>query len=127
MQGPVRILWRSRHGPQKKHLDLLRKIYGNREVKIDEDRHWILDSKDVAEQFRKGKYDDLFVGAPLAIIKVLVEEEGLNPLISDNEKSSPGDADFHDSHAFWKIIGLRRVNNIVISTTLPEPFAATRH
>lgn len=127
---PIRVLWRSRHGPQKKHLELLNKLYPDREIDVTLGDKWIFDAEEVFEEFEKGGYDDLFVGAPLAILKVLArlaKKKGkLPPLTSKNEKCLPEDADFQDGHAFWKIIDLERTYDVMIDSRKATPVKATQ-
>jgi len=136
---PIRVLWRSRHGPQEKHKELLKELFPDREIDITLGNKWIFDAEEVFEEFEEGGYDDLYVGAPLAILKILaklVEEKNKNleegekkmlpPLTSHNKKCSPEDADFQDGHAFWKIVELQRVHNVIIDSRKATPVETTQ-
>lgn len=118
---PVKILWRSKHPPTKKHRALLEEIYPGREFDIVHDSSWIAHADHVVQQFRSGKYDDLFVNASWSVLNIIVKSD-VRPLIAIYEESLQSESDFYDGRSYKQIIELRRFNQMIVDHSKPQPY-----
>tara|TARA_B100000508_G_scaffold60333_1_gene47282 strand:+ start:322730 stop:323104 length:375 start_codon:yes stop_codon:yes gene_type:complete len=117
----VRILWRSKHPPTNKHKQLLEELYAGKKVILSPDANWIKHAHHVAEEFKTGEYDDLFVNASWTVLDAIAKC-GTPPLIAILEESSEQDADLHDGRTHKQVVEIRRFKQLIIDHTKPQPY-----
>jgi len=118
---PVKILWRSKHPPTKRHRDLIQEIYPGRDLDIVEDPAWIAHADHVVQQFKSGNYDDIFMNVSWTVLE-LIANAGVFPLIAITEECSKEDADFFDGRAHKRVISIRRFKRLIIDEVEAKPF-----
>jgi len=118
---PVKILWRSKHPPTKRHRELIQEIYPGRDLDIVEDSAWIAHADHVVQQFKSGNYDDIFINTSWTVLDVIANT-GVSPLIAITEECSKEDADFFDGRAHKRVINIRRFKRLIIDEVEAKPF-----
>ena len=76
-----RILWVSRNKPLDSQLKELRRLFGQDTV-VDLNTDAFSDADDIIARFKKGKYDEMLLIAPLSVCRIITDK-GFKPLYSE--------------------------------------------
>lgn len=107
----TRIFWVSRHKPLSSQVEWLRERFG--EVEIYQDPEPFDSAEDIYARFRRRRYDEMVVVAPLSVIAKLTEL-GVRPLWAQMELVDPSEAEVVASGRGYRFREFRRIAGITV-------------
>ncbi len=104
-----RILWLSQHTPLPSQIKALKKLFG--EIEVVKDPHPFSSAEDIVGRFRRGRYDDIVVVAPLSVIAKLVEL-GIKPLWAEMDQVPIEHAEVEAKGRGYRFNRFRRIKKL---------------
>jgi len=107
----TKILWVSRHKALEVQKKDLVSVFGEIEIKYYENA--FDNAEEIVNYFRKNKFDEMVIVAPLSVISKVVEL-GIKPLYAKMDLIKEGDYDVENKGRKYKFDKFMRINNIFI-------------
>lgn len=104
----------SRHEPHTKQVEALRVMFGQ-DVLIEQESRPFDDARQIGNRYRRGRYDDMVIVAPLSVIAVLCGER-INPLWSESvEEDDPSKIDYRGArNQGFRFVRFRRIIRVAL-------------